>query len=149
MYSERLSEQLAIVAAIDPDAYTTGDQNSDAVDMSKFNRAMFLVMAGTLGSSGTVDFKLQWSETSGGSYSDISGKAITQLTQAGSDDDKQVIVEITAEELAEVDTTARFVRGVLTIGTATSDAAMIALAGVPRQHPASDDDLASVDEIVT
>ena len=149
MYSEQLSERLAVVATIDPDAYSAGAENSDAVDLSKFNRALFVLMVGDLGVSATVDFKLQWAATSGGSYTDISGKSITQLTQAGSDDNKQALIEITAEELAAVDTTAQFVRGVLTIGTTACDAGMVALAGVARHHPASDDDLASVDEIVT
>ena len=149
MYSAKISEQLAVVATIDPDAYAAAAYNTDAVDVSKFNRVLFIVMAGELGTSATLDFKLQWATTSGGSYTDVSGKAITQLTQAGSDSDKQALVEITAEELAGINSSAQFVRGVLTIGTATSDAGVVALGGVARHGPVTDDDLTTVDEIVS
>ena len=146
MYTERLSEQLAIVATIDPDAYAASTVLTDAIDMSKFRRVMFIVMAGTLGASATLDFKVTECATSGGTYSDLSGKSITQLTQAGSDDDKQVIVEVAAEEMGSGK---RYLKGSLTIGTATSDAGVIALADVGRYKPESGSDLASVDEIVS
>lgn len=148
MYSEQLSQQLAVVSCIDPDAYAAGAANGDAVDMSKFNRVVYVVMAGDLGSSATLDYKLQGSADAS-SWSDLSGKSITQLTQAGSDSDKQAVVEITAEELHGYSSTYRYVRDVMTVGTATSDCGAIGLAGDARFHPASDDDLASVDEIVT
>ena len=95
----QMSERLAVVACIDPDAYTTGTTASDTIDMKNRGRVMFIVQAGTLGSSATLDFKLQGCATSGGTYADISGKAVTQLTEAGTDSDKQAIVEISAEEL--------------------------------------------------
>lgn len=144
MANERLSESLAVVATIDPDAYDTGTQGTDSVDMRYHNRVMFIVMVGTLGTSGTVDFKVQES-ADGSTWSDLSGKAITQLTDAGTDDDKQAIVEVAASEMGAGK---RYLRGVLTIGTATSDAAVIAIAGQDRYPPASDYDLSSVDEIV-
>ena len=141
-----LSEKLAVVATIDPDAYGTGTQGSDYVDMTKFNRVLFVVQAGTLGSSATLDFKIQEATSSAGAgVVDLAGKAVTQLTDASTDSDKQAIVEVCANELSAGFT---HVRGVMTIATATSDAGAIALAGVPRYHPASDNDLASVDEIV-
>jgi len=146
-YTERLSEGVAVVACIDPDAYAAGAVNSDEVDMRKFNRLMFVVMAGDLGTCATLDFKLQGG-TSGSATNDLSGKSITQLTQAGCDSNKQAIIEITAEELAGFATTYTHVRAVMTVGTATSDCGAIGLASNARHKPASDDDLASVDEIV-
>lgn len=147
MYTQRLSEALALVATIDPDAYTTGDQNSDAIDMENHRRVMFIVQAGTLGSSGTLDFAVYGDTSSGGSFTTaITGKSITQLTEAGTDDDKQAIVEVTAEEVN--DQSMRYIRGVLTVGVATSDAGMVALADASRFTPASAFDLATVDEIV-
>lgn len=142
----KLSEKLAVVSVIDPDAYATGAQTGDWVDMSKFNRVMFIFLAGTLGSLATVDGKVQEAtDSSGTGNQDITGKSITQLTEASTDDDKQAIIEVDAGDLsAGYD----FVAPVMTVGAATSDAVCIGLAGVPRYHPASDDDLASVDEIV-
>ena len=143
MANVQLSERIAVVAAIDPDAYATGTQGTDTVDMRYHDRVMFIVQVGTLGSSATVDFKVQES-ANGTSWSDLSGKSITQLTDAGSDDDKQAIVEVAAAELSSGK---RYLRGVLTIGTASSDAGVIAL-GDCRYEPVEDFDLSSVDEIV-
>ncbi len=143
---KKLSEAVAVVACIDPDAYGTGAQTSDWIDMSKFERVLFIVQAGTLGSSATLDFKVQQSAAdSGTNPADISGKAITQLTEAGTDSDKQALVEVRADELTAG---YRYIAGVLTVGTATSDAGVLAIASEPNYGPAYDYDLASVDEIV-
>jgi hypothetical protein len=147
MAQDRLSERLAIVATIDPDAYGTGTQQSDIIDMQNRRRVMFIVQAGDLGSSGTVDFNVHGSAASNmASAALITGKSITQLTQAGTDSDKQAIVEVTAEEVAEQGF--RYIRGNLIILVAASDAAVIALAGDLAYSPASEYDLATVDEIV-
>lgn len=143
--TQRWHERNAVVATIDPDAYAATTYLTDAIDMSKFSRVVFIVMAGDLGSSATLDFAVHQADTSGGSYAAISGKSITQLTQAGSDSDKQAIVEVLASELGAGK---QFLKGSLVVGTATSDCGVIAIGTHARYGPASDDDLASVDEIV-
>lgn len=148
-YIPRLSQELAVVACIDPDAYTTGTTVSDIIDMRYHKRVIFIVQAGTLGSSATVDFVVfADSAAAMGTESAMTGKVITQLTEAGTDSDKQAIVEVTAEEVAAHVAGGRYVRGKLVVLVATSDAGMIALADRSRYAPASDFDLASVDEIV-
>jgi len=143
----RLSERLAVVATIDPDAYGTGAQNSDAIDMLMHRRVIFIVMVGDIASTGKVDFVVKGDVASNGSFTTtITDKSITQLTQAGTDSDKQVIVEVTAEEVAAQGK--RYIRGVMTMTTAGTDGGMIALAGDTRYQPATEYDLASVDEIV-
>jgi len=144
MANANLSEQLAIVATIDPDAYGTGTQSSDIVDMKYFDRVIFIVMAGDLGASATLDFKVQES-ADGSIWSDLTGKSITQLTQSGGDSDKQAIVEVRADELSAG---YRYLKGVMTVGTAASDCGMVAIAGDLRYSPAEDYDLSSVNEIV-
>ena len=146
-FNERLSEGLAVVSCIDPDAYTAAAYNGDVIDMQKYKRVMFIVQAGALGTSATLDWVLKGDTASGGSYSTtITGKSITQLTEAGTDSDKQVIVEVTAEEVAAQGF--RYIRETLTVGTATSDAGSVAVGFGMRYSPASEFDLASVDEIV-
>ncbi len=140
------SEVAAVVATIDPDAYGTGEELSDAIDMSKIDQVLAVVMAGTLGSSATLDAKLTQATTSGGTYKDISGKAITQLVKA-TDDDKQALINCRAEEL-DIDNDYRWVKLSMTVGTATSDAGALVLGFGERYGPAADGDLASVDEIV-
>ncbi len=144
----RADQAAAVVACTDPDAYTTGAITDDIIDMANFEQVMFVVMAGTLGSSATVDFQVYQGNTSGlGSPKVISGAAITQLTEAGTDSDKQAIVVVKQADL-DVASGFRWIRGTLTVGTATSDAGMVALGFYPTFGPASDYDLASVDEIV-
>lgn len=142
---EQLNEQIVVVATVDPDAYGTGTQNSDVIDMALHDRVLFVVMAGTLGTNGTVDFGVYGDTASNGSFSTlITGKSITQLTEAGTDSDKQAVVEVSGDEVQAQGY--RYVRGLLTIGTATSDAGVVALAGGNRYNIA--DDLSSVDEVV-
>lgn len=149
------SEDFAVLATIDPDAYGQGAQNSDWVDMAKFDQIMAIVMVGTMGTTALVDFKLQQATTSGGAGAkDITGKAITQLTQASPDDsDKQAIVCVRADEL-DLDNNFAFVRAVMTIGDTASppvasvDSGAVLLAFGARYGPAYDNDLASVAEIV-
>jgi hypothetical protein len=142
----RADQAVAVVACTDPDAYTTAAITDDIIDMSQFEQVMFVVMAGTLGSSATIDFQVYQSTASNmSSPVVISGAAITQLTEAGTDSDKQAVVVVKQPDLT---VGYRYIRGTLTVGTATSDAGMLALGMYPTYGPASDYDLTSVDEIV-
>jgi len=139
------TEQWAIVGVIDPDANAAASYDSDEVDMSLWSRIVAVVQTGTMESGSTVDFKLQDATSSGGSFSDITGKAITQLTQAGTDSDKQSIINLRFDELQD---DGRYVKAVMTVGTDASDSSAI-LMGLPRYYPASDNDISTVDEIVS
>ena len=139
-----MSEEWAVVGTIDPDANGTGAITSDVVDMSKYDAICAIVMAGTLGTSATLDAKLQASTATGTGMADITGKAITQLVKA-TDDDKQAIINLSE---TEVDPGDRYVQLVMTVGTATSDCGAVIL-GRAKHRPANANDLASVAEIVS
>ena len=142
------SERVAVGGVIDPDANAAGALTTDYIDMGEFKSVMGIVLAGTLGASATLDAKLvQATDSSGTGSKDISGKAITQLTQAGTDSDKQAVINCRGDEL-DVDGGFAFVALTMTTGTATSDSSAVLLGLDPRNGPASDNDLASVDEIV-
>ena len=142
------SEKVAIIGVIDPDVTVASTVVSDYGNLGLFEQGMAILKVGTLGASGTVDAKLvQATDSSGTGSKDITGKAITQLTQAGTDSDKQVIINIRAEEL-DLDNDFDHVALSVTVGTATSDLDGVLLGLNPRFGPASDNDLASVDEIV-
>lgn len=142
-------EKFGIVATIDPDAYAASTVVSDYVDMQDWpGGIMAIVMAGDLGSSATLDAKLrQATDSSGTGVKDITGKAITQLTQAGSDSDKQAIITLLADQL-DVAGGFRYVALSMTVATATSDCGAIILGMNPSYGPATDLDLATVDEVV-
>jgi hypothetical protein len=142
------SEIAAVCGTIDPDAYTAAPYTSDYINMANFQRGLAIIMAGTLGSSATLDAKLvQATDASGTAVKDITGKAITQLTEAGTDSDKQALINFTGADL-DVANGFAFVAVVMTVGTATSDAGALLMGFDARYEPASDSDLASVDEIV-
>lgn len=147
MSIRRFSDEWAVVATIDPDAYGTGDQTSDVIDMQSFERIVVIVEAGTLGSSATLDAGVYYDTASNGSFTNlVTGKSITQLTQAGTDSDKQAIIEVTAAEVAQMATGARYARVTMSVGAASSDASLVVLGRAYRYAPPTD--LASVDEIV-
>lgn len=148
MSNLRVSDEVAIVGAIDPDATAAGTVTSGWIAAADFGAFQAIVMAGTLGTSATVDAKIeQATDSSGTGAKDITGSDITQLTQAGSDDDKQVAIGILASDL-DVDNDFDHIRLSITVGTATSDVGGLVIGTNPRVGVASAYDASTVDEIV-
>lgn len=142
------TERVAIVGVIDPDAYSTETVKTAFVPVSKFRRLMAVVMAGTLASSAVLAAKLQRADdASGTNPEDITGAAITNLTQAGSDSDKQAVINYDTQ--GEEGNAKKFIGLSLTLSGAGGDAGALLLGFDPFDAPASDADLASVDEIVS
>jgi hypothetical protein len=141
------NQEATLIAVIDPDAYPAATYTTGWVAMgTDFDSIQAIVFAGTLGASATLDAKLeQATDGSGTGAKDITGKAITQLTQAGTDSDKQAIILCRSDEL-DVTNGFDFVRLSMTVGTATSDAGACVLGHNARYAPATD--ATTVDEIV-
>lgn len=139
------SEEWAIIGTIDPIDANNVDSSSDIVDMSKLSELVAIVMLGVINASATFDFALYEDDNSAmSSPAAISSKSITQLTGAGSDGAKQVIVHLRPEEMTAG---CRYVKGTMA-NSAHSQLACVILLGRTKHLPASDEDLASVDEIV-
>lgn len=144
---ERLTDTLAVVSKLDPVSQGAGTVTSTSIDMAQYRRVMFILSVGAMTASSTVDMTIRGDTASGGTYTTaITGKTITQLTQAGSDSNKVVIVEVGADEVAAQGL--RYIRASVVVGAAASLVSLVALAGDIRYTPASDFDLAAVDEIV-
>jgi hypothetical protein len=144
----KASEQVAVVGNIDPDAYAASTVTTGWIAAKNFHRFLAIVQAGDLGASATLDAKLQQaSDGSGTGAKDITGKAITQLTQAGTDSNKQALINLRPDEL-DLDNGFTHFRLSMTVAVATSDAGGIVLGVGPRSGPAQDSDDAAVDEIV-
>lgn len=154
MAENLLSERLAIVSVIDPDDRASSTTAGDAIDMSVHRKLVFIVMTGVMDTTAgarTVDFVLTECATSGGSYTQISGKSITQLT--GASGNKQAVVNLDASELTAG---YRYVKGSLRVGgvtgTGANETCVLTLAGHSRFSDAVTTtvygDLASVSEIV-
>lgn len=142
------SEQVAVVGIIDPDAYAANTYKTAAIDMSKWEEIMIIGMVGDLGSSATIDFDVyEYTDSSDGGSNELTTKDAAQLTQAGSDDNKQIVINIRREDL-NIDGGLRYIKAWMIVGTATSDCGLVVIGLVPRNAPASDNDLSTVDEIV-
>lgn len=77
-----LRDSVLSTRALDPVSASTA-QTGIAIDTLGFNTAMVTVQNGAATgtpSSYTVDAKVQESDTSGGSYTDVTGATITQIT---------------------------------------------------------------------
>jgi len=138
------STRSPLAAVIDPDAYAAGTYTSDWVSMAVFSAVMAVVFAGDLGTAATVNAKIEEAKDgSGTDAQNLAGKAITELTKVGTDDNKQAVINVRAEELTETFT---HVRLSITVATATSDAGGVIVGFDARFEPATQ--AASVAEVV-
>ena len=140
------SEVAAVVGVIDPDAYTANTYTSGYISMKLFRRFMALIAVGDMTTSATLDAKLiAYADASGTSPADITGSAITQLTEAGGDSNKQVVINLDTQSLADSGKT--HFRLSVTTAAAAVDFGAVVLGFDPLYGPASDNDAATVDEI--
>ena len=138
------SDRARVVGVIDPDVTVASAVSTGWVSMSDYGALLCMVMVGTLGTSATVDAKIEEAtDSSGTGVQDLTGKAITQLTQAGTDSDKQAIINVFSADLTATFT---HVRLTVTVAVATSDVGAVVFGFDPRYEPGTD--LTSVDEIV-
>lgn len=141
------SDRTRVMGVIDPEATAASTVTTGWVSMASFNSAMAIIFAGTLGSSATLDAKLEEaSDSSGTGAKDITGKAITQLTQAGTDSDKQAVINCFSEDLDSANDFTH-IRLSVTVAVATSDVGAVLLGLDARYEPETD--ATTVDEIVS
>lgn len=139
------SEEWAVVGVIDPDANTAGTLYTDDIDMSLFEQILVVGSVGVMVAASTVDISLV-SGAAATPTTAVTGKAATQLVGSpNTGDDKQVLINLRGDELTEGH---RYVRAKMVIASAASDSAVIVL-GKAKSLPSSDNDLASVTEIIS
>lgn len=142
----KFSDQVTLLGVIDPDANAAAAYSTGWVDAGMFAKFGAVIKAGDLGSSATLDAKIEQATSSAGAGAkDVTGKAITQLTQAGTDSNKQAIINFSGADL-DVANGFAWVRLTMTVGTATSDCDGELWGILPRQAIAAD--ASTVDEVV-
>lgn len=143
------SKRAAVVGVIDPDAYAAGTYTTGWVDAAKFGCLLALISAGDMVATSTLNAKIEQATSSGGAGAkDVTGLAITALTQAGTDDNKQAIINITQGDL-DRNNSFRYVRLSMTVATAACDAAGFLLGFDARYGAADANDATTVDEIAS
>lgn len=139
----------SVVAAINPQSGAAGTFTTGWVDMQAFFAVLAVLQVGALGASATVDAKVQQaSDSSGTGAKDVAGLAITQLTKAGTDDNKQVEINIRQEDL-DKNNGFRFVRLSVTNATAASLISAVIVGMSPRYGDMTANDATTVDEVVS
>ena len=145
--NSKASEMLAVLATIDPSTQAAGAASTGWVSVANHLGFLALVQTGVLGTSATVDAKLQQAlDSAGTGAKDISGKAITQIVKA-TGDNKQVLVNVKPEELDTVNGFG-FVRVTVTVGAAASITSAQLLGVNPRYVPADVGNQAAVVQVI-
>jgi hypothetical protein len=135
-FNERLTEQLAVVATLDPTTGLSAIAATDVFSMSMHRRAMFILMTGDTVGTGVL------CNIEEGPVVGMTGSAaiLTLAATACTAVDSQYLFEVSGEAMA---TGNSFLRGRFT-PTGATILAVVVLADVERYHPASDRDLATV-----
>lgn len=141
------SQRVGILGAIDSQSANAA-KSTGWIAAANFFNFLALIAVGALGASATVDAKLeQATSAAGADAKDITGKAITQLTKAGTDDNKQVLINLKQDELDIANGFTHF-RLTVTPAVAASQIFGCVMGLDPRYNSASDNDATTVDEIV-
>lgn len=142
---ERMHENHELISHYPADSETSAptiqwDSIANFIEISVW------VSVGDIATSGTFDAKLrQATDASGTGAKDITGASITQLTQAGSDSNKVVVLSVLAENL-DVDNGFTHVGLVATPATAATEFAAIVFGVRPRHRPVA---TTAIEEVVT
>jgi len=138
----KMSQQIALLAAIAPASVAPGDVSTPWLSASDFASALLIVEAGAIG--GTLDAKIeQATDAAGAGAKDVADKAITQT----SDDGEQMLINLKAVDLDLENDFSHF-RLTITVGGSAALVSAVVLGGDGRYEPASDGNAASVTEIV-
>lgn len=133
------TEYIALAGVTNPANINGTTVNQAGIDMSLFHDAMFVLLAGAIDAN--LNAKLQES-TDNSSFSDVTGKAMTQLT--GTDDNKQVAFIIKGSEL-----TKRYVRLSITSTAGTTNIVGSVGFGInPKSNVGTSLDLSTLAQIV-
>jgi hypothetical protein len=134
-YTNRFTEVWELFGA-DADNYAIGVYTPVTYrHVGNHQRAALIVHVGDMGAGATVDLALlQASDAAGLTAKAISGKSITQLTQAGGDAGSTVVIEMRTEEM-DVDGGFCYLGATLTVAGNVADIGIVALAGCSNYVP--------------
>lgn len=139
-------EEIQILSTIDPDNQSAGTVTGDWIKCDKHSKYLCVFLAGVLTTNNTTDFTIQQATDNSGTGAKAL-KTATQLTEAGTDSDKQVILSFEPSEL-DVDNGFYWVAPRAVTATAAGYVSAALLGICPIYGYNTSNDLSSVDEIV-
>lgn len=141
------SDKVTVLAKLDPVSQGAATVTTGWVPAYLYNQILAALAVGALGASATVDAKLQQAtDGAGAGAKDVTGATITQLTQAGTDSNKVVLINLDTNKL-DVQNGFDYVRLSVTVAAAASLIQAYILGLHARFGPAAQ--IAAVDEVVT
>lgn len=143
---DRASDLVTVLGGVHAISQTTAAVSTAWLAAADFFAFLALVDAGVLGASATLDAKLeQATDGSGTGVKNVTGKAITQLTKAGSDDNKWALINLRP---AELDAEGGFTHFRLTITPAVAACLISAVVLGLNARNAPETQVTAVDEVV-
>lgn len=138
----KLCEKVAVAGVINPQTVANSEVFTGVVDLGAAMQVMGIAMLGNMASE-TIDFKCYRCDSAGNNA--VALKSATQLAaSASTNDNKQVVINVTSDEL--IASGAQYVKfGLVTGDTTGGPAAVIALTSDMRFQPVSN--VASVVEV--
>jgi hypothetical protein len=141
------SELLAILTTLDPASQAAGTATTEWVSMAMFHDLLAIVQTGSLGTSATVDAKLQQAkDVNGTGAKDVVGKALTQIVKA-SGENKQALIDFTPDNF-DLANGYCFVRLAVTVAVAASQISAQILGINPLYGPADTANQADVIQVL-
>jgi hypothetical protein len=141
--NEKLSEALAVLAAIPPSAQAVGVVFSPWIALAEVDRILAVIQVGTFGALATVDASIAQAQSALGTNAKPigAGKSIALAASAGND--VQATIDVAATELDAANGYG-FVQLGVSVGVAATETAALILGGCARYEPASGFNNASV-----
>lgn len=144
IYTEQISQALARVGSVLPGAIATGTgagNQTEAIDLSKYRRILFVADVGSLGLSGTAALQVLTATASGGTFTALTSYTSTTITATGVTE-----TEFTNEGMLGLGlaTQPTWIKGCLSVSTNAISASVAAWAGGTRYEPASKANVAYV-----
>jgi hypothetical protein len=145
-YTERFTEGAELLYRLAPVSVGNGAEAfTTYVHLEGFHRAIIKISVGVMAQGSTIDAQVHqdYAAAGGGAPKHITGKLITQLTQASGDSGSTVIIELRTEEL-DVDGGFDWISLGYTVGTAASLMAIEVWGLEPRYRPVATTSLAEI-----
>lgn len=141
--NQKLSEALALLAAIPPSAQAVGVVFSPWISLAEVDRILAIIQVGAFGALATVDASIAQAQDNKGTNAKPigAGKAVALAASAGND--VQATIDVGATEL-DVANGYGFVQLGVSVGVAATETAALILGGCARYEPASGFNNASV-----
>ncbi len=147
MIAGKIHENMALIGTIDPQTITTSEIFTDVIDVADFSKVMVTFLTGNMAAE-DVTCRVVTCDSAGNNAAALK-TATTLAGHATNNDNKQIIIEIDCDELAEGGTNAnRYIKGgAVSAGSGGAMAAVVH--GIPRHLPGTNVDLTSIAEIET